>query len=144
MSPEQALGQPVDARTDIYSLGAVMYEMLTGCKPFTSNDDIRLLQQIAHKNPPAPHSVDPNIPVSLSHIVMKAMSKRPEKRYQTAEEMAKDIKRFILSEKRVKRDQRHAVPEKSAAHAVTRRGTIWLGCAVGLVGLIVLAVRLLR
>lgn len=103
MSPEQATGKPVDARTDIYSLGAVMYEMLAGCKPFHAENTDKLLQQIGYKAPPAPHEIDPRIPMPLSQIVMKAMSKRPEKRYQTAEEMALDIKRFLLRERRNRR-----------------------------------------
>lgn len=103
MSPEQATGKPVDARTDIYSLGAVMYEMLAGRKPFHAENTDKLLQQIGYKAPPAPHEIDSRIPMPLSQIVMKAMSKRPEKRYQTAEEMALDIKRFLLRERRNQR-----------------------------------------
>jgi serine/threonine-protein kinase len=102
MSPEQAMSKPVDARTDVYSLGAVMYEMLAGCKPFKSSDTSQLLQQIAYKNPPSVHEVDPKTPIILSHIVAKAMSKRIEKRYQNAEEMALDIKRYMVREKRSK------------------------------------------
>ncbi|OWW22858.1 serine/threonine protein kinase [Noviherbaspirillum denitrificans] len=103
MSPEQALGKPVDARTDIYSLGAVMYEMLVGRKPFQSENADKLLQQVASKVPPAPHEVDPSVPPALSEIVMKAMRKRPEKRYETAGKMALDIKRFLVRQRRARR-----------------------------------------
>ncbi len=138
MSPEQASGEPVDIRTDVYSLGAVMYEMLAGCKPFKSSDNIRLLQQIAYKNPAAPHVLDAGIPVILSHIVMKAMSKRPEKRYQNAEEMAQDIKRYMVAEKRTKRRQQQesapAVQLEAATPVPARKGgrIFWLCCAAGL------------
>jgi serine/threonine-protein kinase len=103
MSPEQASGKQVDALTDIYSLGAVMYEMLLGRTPFRSDSTDKLLQQIAYKAAPAPHDLDPDVPEVLSKIVMKAMSKRPEKRYQTAQQMALDIKRYLLRERRARR-----------------------------------------
>ncbi|WP_334187255.1 serine/threonine protein kinase [Noviherbaspirillum sp.] len=103
MSPEQASGKQVDERTDIYSLGAVMYEMLTGRKPFEAGDTANLLQQIAYKAPPPPSELDPRIPVALSQIVMMAMSKKPEKRYPSAEKMALDIKRFLMRERRARR-----------------------------------------
>jgi serine/threonine-protein kinase len=117
MSPEQALGNPVDARTDVYSLGAVMYEMLAGCKPFKSTDTTQLLQQIAYKNPPAPHEIEPRIPLMLSHIVTKAMSKRTEKRYQDAEQMALDIRRYLLKEKRGRQKSEAPMPESTPASA---------------------------
>lgn len=146
MSPEQALGQAVDVRTDIYSLGAVMYEMLTGCKPFKSRDNTRLLQQIAYKNPPAPHAVDAGIPLILSHIVAKAMSKRPEKRYQHAEEMAQDIKRYMIAEKRSRKLRQLDLPEpeqsKSKPETAKGRKIFWLSCIAGLAALSMLGSRL--
>jgi serine/threonine protein kinase len=142
MSPEQALGEPVDMRTDIYSLGAVMYEMLVGRRPFKSSDSTRLLQQIIHKNPPAPHALDADIPLILSHIVLKAMSKHPDKRYQHAEEMAQDIKRYMVTEKRIKRRQQQdsSLSEQLEIMPRTPKGRriFWLGCAVGLVALAML------
>lgn len=100
MSPEQAMGHAVDARTDIYSLGAVMYEMLTFRKPFQADDTDKLLHQISFKAAAEPHSVEAGVPLALSKIVMKAMSKKVDKRYQTAEEMALDIKRFLARTRR--------------------------------------------
>jgi len=106
MSPEQATGQAVDPRTDIYSLGAVMYEMLTGHKPFHAADTEKLLQQIANRSALAPHKLSSDIPLALSKIVLKAMDKNTEKRYQTAGAMALDIKRHLT---RTRREQRRTV-----------------------------------
>ncbi len=72
MSPEQANGKPVNALTDVYSLGTVMYEMLTGQKPFQSQDVDKLLQQIVNKVAKYPSEIRPSIPDSLSKVVMKA------------------------------------------------------------------------
>jgi serine/threonine-protein kinase len=113
MSPEQALGREVDHRTDLYSLGAVLYEMLTGTKPFHSTHTDQLLQLIAYKAPPAPHDLDPRIPPELSQIVMKAMSKRPEKRYRAGEEIVLELKRYLTRERRARR------PLKSVAAVAT-------------------------
>jgi serine/threonine protein kinase len=99
MSPEQATGRQVDHLTDIYSLGAVMYEMLTQRKPFQSETTEKLLEAIAHKAPSAPHEINKAVPLGLSMIAMKAMSKRPEKRYQNAQEMAQDIDNFTGQER---------------------------------------------
>lgn len=118
MSPEQAMGRTVDSRTDVYSLGAVMYELLANRKPFCSQSGTEtLLEMIAYKAPTAPHEVNPKIPMILSQIVMKAMSKRPEKRYQNAEEMALDIKRYLTRERRARRREQHPLAAQvKAAH----------------------------
>jgi serine/threonine-protein kinase len=113
MSPEQAAGKTVDHRTDIYSLGAVMFEMLTGRTPFHADRADKLLQQIIHKAAPSPRDIDARVPERLAAIVMKAMHKRAEKRYRDADEMARDIKRYLLKEKQARRRTRepHASDE---------------------------------
>jgi len=95
MSPEQAQGKPADQLTDLYSLGAVMYEMLTQRKPFQAETTENLLEAIAYKAPAAPHEINGAVPIGLSQIVLKAMSKRPEKRYQSAEEFLQDLNRYL-------------------------------------------------
>ncbi|WP_136419330.1 MULTISPECIES: serine/threonine-protein kinase [Oxalobacteraceae] len=131
MSPEQASGKPIDERTDIYSLGAVMYEMLVGRPPFHAENADKLLQQVITKAPPAPVELDQRIPVVLSQIVMKAMSKRPEKRYQSAEQMALEIKRYLLKEQRARRRMRLALPpeaqSKREGFLASHSMMAWLG-----------------
>lgn len=132
MSPEQALGNDVDARTDIYSLGAVMYEMLVGRKAFQSNDPDKLLQLIAYKAPRAPSEIEPKIPIMLSDIVMKAMSKRPERRYQTAAAMVRDLKRYQRHERRARRRIKIPMPtlerNKSSSISLSNwRVLYWMG-----------------
>jgi serine/threonine-protein kinase len=113
MSPEQAQGKPVDHLTDLYSLGAVMYEMLAQRKPFQSETTEGLLEAIVYKAPTAPHEINNAVPVGLSQIVSKAMSKRPEKRYQSAEEFLQDLNRYMSMGKLVSKAA--AAPEPLVA-----------------------------
>lgn len=103
MSPEQAMGQQVNALTDVFSLGAVMYEMLTQQKPFQSHDIDKLLNLIAHKAPKLPNEISRNVPERLSNIVMKALQKDPVARYKNAAEMAHALNKFLERDKRLKR-----------------------------------------
>ncbi len=97
MSPEQAAGrrQPVDHRTDIYSLGATLYEMLTLQPIFPGHDRSALLHQIFHEDPRPLRQLDRAIPVELETIVLKSLSKLPTERYATAGDMAADLRRFL-------------------------------------------------
>lgn len=124
MSPEQACGEQTDTRSDIYSLGAVMYEMLAGRKPFQAAETEKLLKMIALQNPPSPREVNPEVPEILSHIVMRAMQKRPEKRYQHAHEMANDLKRYLLKGKKQRSQKREAAEESAREAESTENGSI--------------------
>jgi len=97
MSPEQALAQRVlvDHRTDVYSLGATLYELLALEPAFSGKDRQEILRQIAFDEPRPPRSVDPAIPVELETVVLKAMAKNPAERYQTAKELADDLRRWL-------------------------------------------------
>jgi eukaryotic-like serine/threonine-protein kinase len=98
MSPEQAAGGRIlDPRTDVYSLGATLYELLTARPAFDGPDRQELLRQITQADPPPPRQLDPTIPHDLETIVMKAMATEPCHRYATARELALDLARFLTN-----------------------------------------------
>jgi tetratricopeptide (TPR) repeat protein len=97
MSPEQiAAGRtPLDHRSDIYSLGATLYELLTLQRPFPGERRDQVLAQILHKEPKPPRKVNKKVPVDLETICLKAMEKDPDRRYQTAGKLAEDLRHFV-------------------------------------------------
>lgn len=94
ISPEQAGGDVTDQKSDIYSVGAMMYEMLTGQKPFDSDNPVAIAVMHMHDIPERPRAINPDIPDGLEEIVLKAMEKDPLDRYQNTDEMLADIGRF--------------------------------------------------
>ncbi len=95
LSPEQARGERVDARSDLYSTGCLLYELLTGRPPFTGDSPVAIAYQHVRENPVPPSRVDPEIPAWADSIVLKAMEKDPGDRYQSAGEMRNDIQRAL-------------------------------------------------
>ena len=93
LSPEQARGERVDARSDLYSTGCLMYELLTGRPPFTGDSPVAIAYQHVRENPVPPSRIDPSLPSWADSIVLKAMAKSPSDRYQSAAEMNADIQR---------------------------------------------------
>jgi serine/threonine-protein kinase len=95
LSPEQARGERVDARSDLYSAGCLLYELLTGRPPFTGDSPVAIAYQHVTENPVPPSRIDPEIPAWADSIVLKSMAKDPGRRYQSAGEMRQDIQRGL-------------------------------------------------
>jgi len=93
LSPEQARGEGVDARSDVYSCGCLLYELVTGTPPFTGDSPVAVAYQHVREDPKTPSSINPAIPPELDAILLKAMSKNPANRYQSAADMRADLLR---------------------------------------------------
>lgn len=97
IAPEQARGDVTDGKTDIYSVGVMLYEMLTGKLPFDGDSAVTVALMQLQSTPKRPREVNPGIPIGLEQITMKAMQKQPSARYTSAAEMLSDIERFRLN-----------------------------------------------
>lgn len=95
MAPEQVVGDEVDGRSDIFSLGVVLYEMLTGKAPFDGDNISTIMYRILNETPPPPSSLNAKVSRGLDKVVLKALAKRPEDRYQDAKELAQRLRTWI-------------------------------------------------
>jgi hypothetical protein len=134
MSPEQITAgrAPLDRRTDIYSLGATLYELLTLQRPYSGARREQVIAQIIHKEPTPPRALTKQVPVDLETICQKAMEKDPDQRYQTAEALADDLRRYV---------NRFAIRARRAGPITRLRK--WVrrhpGLTAGLAGMLILA-----
>ncbi len=129
MAPEQGLEGHGDSRSDIYSLGIVFFEMLTGHPPFEADTPLAILMKHLNDPLPLPHSIDPTIPEPLERVLLKALSKRPDDRYQNAEEMATAL-RNAAAEAQITIPEHISLPISFAAgEPVTGPGAVYSGTA---------------
>ncbi len=109
MSPEQIKEEPVDGRSDIFSLGCVMYEMLTGEKAYPGDNPAAIINKIVNQEPPALRGVRPDLPAELDEAVARSLAGRTDKRYQTCADLAYDLKRIARTFKNAHHDDSNDV-----------------------------------
>ncbi len=95
MSPEQAMGRPVDGRSDIYTLGVMLYEMATGKLPFMADTSAALIFHHVYETPPSPRQINPSLPEAVEPVFMRVLAKAPDMRYGTAEALARDFSQAL-------------------------------------------------
>ena len=101
MSPEMATGKPVDQRTDIFSAGVILHELITGRRLFYEADEVRTIENVRKCAVPLPSGINPQVPPKLEQVTMKALTADPDKRYQTAEELRADLTEVLFGFSRV-------------------------------------------
>ena len=131
MSPEQALGDPVDGRSDLFSVGTIMYEMLSGNKAFDAGNMATLMIQIAQKQPEPLKLTCPDLPAGVRQIIQKLLQKSPDKRFQTGSKLAEALGKELstLNDQQVEQKKHKYIPLKI-------RWTLSVGAIVGLVSFI--------
>src|SRR6266550_2125373 len=140
MSPEQACGEELDQRTDLFSFGAVLYEMATGRMAFSGNTSALIFDSLLHKTPTSPVRVNPELPAELEYIINKALEKDRALRYQSAAEMLADLKRL----RRNSSSTTVEVADRKVRSGGRSRKILWASAGVIFLPLIALAAFLWR
>jgi serine/threonine-protein kinase len=139
MAPEQLLGEATDARTDIYGLGALLYEMATGQRPFRDEVSARLTDAILHEAPAAPRTLSERVSPELERIILKCLEKDPENRYQSAKEVDVDLRRMQMgssgSAVRATAPPREVRRPRATAAAVAIAVAVAIGLGLGVYAL---------
>jgi len=112
MSPEQVMGQKVDGRSDLFSVGVILYQLCTGQKPFDSNTVATLLYKITQEEPPPIAEVAPELPVGVQHIINKLLAKAPERRFQSGKDLARALRHELraIEERAESGERRRIIP----------------------------------
>ncbi|HEV7375506.1 MAG TPA: tetratricopeptide repeat protein [Pyrinomonadaceae bacterium] len=133
LSPEQAMSAPVDGRSDLFALGALLYECITGRPAFSGASVIEIGAQVIHIDPPPPSTINPRVPPQLDRITLKALQKKPGARYQSAQEMIKDLRAMrgavggdTQRIKRLLRDDPHRTGEPSGPRLTNRSSALMI------------------
>jgi len=137
MAPEQAEGKPVDARSDIFSLGLILYEMLTGRRPFRGDTKLAMITAMLHDEPTPPSQIVPELPAEVERAVMRCLRKDPQRRWQSMLDL-----KLTLQELKEESDSGKLALPVVPAHPRTTRA--WLWWAVGLLAVLIVAAIALR
>jgi len=137
MSPEQVRGEEVDARSDLFSLGVVLYEMATGHRPFAGKNRVLLMNAILNENPKTPSRVNPKLPAALDTIIAKVLEKERNHRYEHAADLCSDLKQL---KRETEPEQKAVASVPLAARVRPRRAAGKFAIAAGLVAMIVIGI----